>query len=136
MTDHLTPEKRSWNMARIKSADTKPEKAVRSILHRMGYRFRLHGKDLPGRPDIVLPKHRTVIFVHGCYWHRHEGCRYSFMPKSRVDFWAKKFKNNVKRDKRNQDELKMLGWKVMVIWECELKDPDGLQTKLSKIGEC
>ena len=95
MVDNLTQEKRSWNMSRIKDKNTKPELVVRSILHRMGYRFRLHRKDLPGKPDIVLPKYKTVIFVHGCFWHRHKGCKYAYQPKSRVDFWQKKFKGNI-----------------------------------------
>lgn len=122
MVDSLTKEKRSWNMSRIKSRDTKPEIIVRSLLHQMGYRFRLHRKDLPGRPDIVLPKYKTVILVHGCYWHRHNGCKYAYNPKSRVDFWQKKFAENVMRDKRNQVELKKLGWHIIVIWECQIKD--------------
>lgn len=128
--DNLTKEKRSWNMSRIKSRDTKPEKAVRSFLHRMGYRFRLHRKDLPGRPDIVLPKHKTVIFVHGCFWHRHEGCKYAYEPKSRVEFWQNKFRQNIERDKKNQRVLDNAGWKIIVIWECELSDLELLKKKL------
>ena len=102
MTDILSKERRSWNMSRIRGSDTKPELLVRSLLHRMGYRFRLHRKDLPGRPDIVLPKYRTVIFVHGCFWHRHKGCKYAYTPKSRTDFWQNKFQGTVERDKRNR----------------------------------
>ena len=120
--DTLTLEKRSWNMGRICSKDTKPEKAVRSLLHKSGYRFRIHRKDLPGKPDIVLPKFKTVIFVHGCFWHRHEGCKYAYTPKSHQEFWQAKFKGNIKRDKKNRDELERLGWKVTVIWECEIKN--------------
>jgi len=113
-------EKRSRNMSAIKSKNTKPEIAVRKLLHSMGYRFRLHRKDLPGSPDIVLPKYKTVIFVHGCFWHRHENCKYASNPKTRKEFWENKFKANVKRDKNNFKELKNLNWKVLVIWECEL----------------
>jgi len=130
--DILTKEKRSWNMSRIKGKDTKPELLVRSLLHKMGYRFRLHRKDLPGKPDIVLPKHRTVIFVHGCFWHRHKGCKYSYNPKSRIEFWKNKFKENIKRDKKKQAELKNDGWRIMIIWECELLDPEKLQTRISE----
>lgn len=106
-------------MSRIRGKDTTPEVAVRSALHRLGYRFRLHRRDLPGRPDIVLPKHGTVIFVHGCFWHRHARCRYAYTPKSRVEFWQRKFQQNVERDRRVQRELRRLGWKVIVVWECE-----------------
>src|SRR3989338_7179007 len=99
--DTLSPEKRSWNMSRIRGENTKPELAVRSMLHRMGYRFRISDKTLPGKPDIVLPKYRTAIFVHGCFWHRHQGCKYTYTPKSRLDFWSRKFEGNVMRDKNN-----------------------------------
>lgn len=119
--DQLTPERRSWNMSRIRGKDTVPEVAVRSLLHRMGYRFRLHVKNLPGRPDIVLPKYRTVIFVHGCFWHRHKKCRNSKMPLTRREFWREKFSGNVGRDLRKYAELKASGWTVLIIWECELK---------------
>lgn len=90
----------------------------------MGYRFRLHRKDLPGKPDIVLPKHRTAVFVHGCYWHRHPGCKYAYTPKSRIEFWSAKFVENLERDRRNREELEQLGWKVVVIWECETRQPE------------
>lgn len=130
--DSLTREKRSWNMSRIRSQNTKPEKAVRSLLHHAGYRFRLHQRDLPGTPDIVLPKYRTALFVHGCFWHRHPGCRYAYTPKSRVDFWQKKFDENVTRDQRNRAKLKEAGWHVLVIWECELKEPDLLLKKIDR----
>lgn len=118
--DTLTKEKRSWNMSRIKSKDTKPEMLVRSALHCAGYRFRLHVKELPGKPDIVLPKYKTVIFVHGCFWHRHKGCSDATMPSTNQDFWKEKFRQNVKRDKCEQAELKKRGWKVLVVWECEV----------------
>jgi DNA mismatch endonuclease (patch repair protein) len=129
--DKLTPEHRSWNMGRIRSGNTKPELAVRSLLHRMGYRFRLHRKDLPGKPDIILPKYKTVVFVHGCFWHRHMSCQYAYAPKSRVKFWEEKFKSNIERDNRNQAELEAIGWKVIVIWECELSDTESVVNKLT-----
>ena len=133
MTDIISKEKRSWNMSRIKGKNTKPERIVRSVLHRMGYRFRLHRKDLPGKPDIVLPKYRTVIFVHGCFWHRHKGCKYAYTPKSRVDFWKKKFKENVKRDKKKREELVKAGWKIVIVWECRLRNSDKLKEYLHRI---
>ena len=124
MTDRLSRERRSWNMSRIGSRDTTPELLVRSTLHRAGYRFRLHSKQLPGRPDIVLPKYRTVVFVHGCFWHRHSRCRFAYTPKSRVAFWREKFASNVERDRRNARELRSLGWKVVTVWECQADRPD------------
>ena len=129
--DRLSKERRSWNMSRIRGKDTKPERLVRSLLHRMGYRFRLHRKDLPGRPDIVLPKYRTVIFVHGCFWHRHTGCRYAYTPKSRIDFWKRKFRDNVRRDRRSCRELEATGWTVVVVWECGTADMDALADRLA-----
>ncbi len=131
--DRLTPEHRSWNMSRIRSSNTKPERMVRSLLHRMGYRFRLNRKDLPGTPDIVLPRHKAVVLVHGCYWHRHPGCRYAYTPKSRVEFWQAKFDANVERDKRVEAELVALGWRVFTVWECEVKSGDGLIERLQQI---
>lgn len=130
--DKLTKEHRSWNMGRIRSGNTKPELMVRSLLHKMGYRFRLHRKNLPGKPDIVLPKYKTVIFVNGCFWHRHAGCAKAYTPKSRVDFWEDKFRSNIERDNKAQDELKILGWKVIVIWECELADPESVGNNLRR----
>lgn len=121
MADRLTKEKRSQNMAAIKGRDTKPELLVRKFLHRKGYRYSLHRKDLSGKPDIVLRKHRAVVFVNGCYWHRHAGCKFLYKPKSNIDFWMEKFANNVKRDKRNYKDLEQKGWHVIIIWECELK---------------
>ena len=115
-------EKRSRNMSAIKSKNTKPEIAVRKLLHSLGYRFRLHSKDLPGSPDIVLPKYNTVIFVHGCFWHRHKNCKYASTPKTRKEFWEKKFKSNVKRDLEIQEKIKNIGWKSVVIWECEINE--------------
>lgn len=121
MADRISQEHRSWNMSRIKGKDTGPEMKLRSMLHRAGYRFRLHTSELPGRPDIVLAKYRTVVFVHGCYWHRHPGCPDATTPKSRTEFWQKKFRDTVERDKRKVEELEKLGWHVITVWECELK---------------
>ena len=121
---HKVSEQRSRNMSAIKSKNTKPEIAVRKLLHSMGYRFRLHRKDLPGSPDIVLPKYKTVIFVHGCFWHRHENCKYASTPKTRQEFWEAKFRDNINRDKLNQENLSSKGWKIIVVWECEIKDKD------------
>ena len=120
--DRIAPDHRSWNMSRIKSKDTMPEHIVRSYLHRRGFRFRLHVKNLPGHPDIVLPKYRTVIEVRGCFWHRHSGCKYAYMPKTRIDFWQKKFEENVKRDIRNKRLLSNAGYNVLIIWECEISE--------------
>ena len=137
--DHLSKEKRSWNMSRIKSGNTKPEIALRSLLHAMGYRFRLHGKVskklhpkgvLPGKPDIVLAKYKSVIFVHGCFWHRHENCKESTTPKTRRQWWLEKFEKTIERDKNNQRELEKLDWKVIVVWECEIKNEAQLVQKL------
>lgn len=121
MVDTLTKEKRSWNMSRITGRNTKPEILLRSLLHREGFRFRLHDKRLPGKPDIVLPRHRTVIFVNGCFWHRHNNCEYAYTPKSRQEFWLNKFQGTVQRDQEKQKMLADLGWQVLVVWECELK---------------
>ena len=121
---HKVSEQRSRNMSAIKSKNTKPEIKVRKVLHSMGYRFRLHSKDLPGSPDIVLPKYKTVIFVHGCFWHRHENCKYASTPKTRQEFWNKKFNENINRDKINQENLSSKGWKIIIVWECEIKDQD------------
>ncbi len=119
-------------MSRIKNRDTKPEIAVRSLLHRMGYRFRLHRKDLPGRPDIVLPKYNTVIFVHGCFWHRHKNCRFAYTPKSNIEFWTEKFEKNIRRDDRNKVALENLGWNVKIIWECEANNHKNLKEIIQK----
>ncbi len=127
---HDVSEQRSRNMSAIKSKNTKPEIKVRKVLHSMGYRFRLHSKDLPGSPDIVLPKYKTVIFVHGCFWHRHENCKYASTPKTRPEFWNKKFKENIKRDSEIQDKIKNLDWRSVVIWECETKNIENLREKI------
>ena len=133
MVDFLSKEQRSQNMAKIKGRDTGPELAVRRTAHRQGLRFRLHRKDLPGTPDLVFSKHQLVIFVHGCFWHRHVGCRFAYTPKSRVKFWTEKFKQNVARDLRNESALISMGWHVAVIWECETQDVGMLERR---IREC
>ena len=117
-------------MSRIRSRDTRPELCVRSLLHGLGYRFRVHRKDLPGNPDIVLPRHKLIIFVHGCFWHRHKGCRFAYTPKSRVEFWERKLGGNVERDIRVRKELRTLGWRVAVVWECELRNRAKLEARL------
>lgn len=121
--DRLTPDQRSWNMSRIRGRDTHPERVVRSLLHRRGFRFVLGRRDLPGKPDIVLPRWRSVIFVHGCFWHRHRGCKNAVLPKTRPAFWSAKLAGNVARDAKNARRLTLLGWRVLVVWECELTDP-------------
>ena len=130
--DNLSPEHRSWNMSRIRSANTRPELKVRSLLHRLGYRFRLHRKDLPGRPDIVLPGRRTDILVHGCYWHRHRGCKLAYEPKSNRAFWESKFNENIKRDSRTQSQLQELNWHVITVWECETRNLEVLASRLAE----
>ena len=120
MADRFSEAQRYYVMSRIPSKDTKPEKLVRSLLHKQGLRFRIHSKKLPGKPDIVLPKYKTCIFVHGCFWHRHMGCSRTTIPKTRKSFWEAKFESNVQRDRENQRKLKELGWQVEIIWECEL----------------
>lgn len=126
--DNISPEKRSWNMGKIRAKNTGPEIIVRSLLHSLGYRFRIHSEKLPGHPDIVLPKYKTIIFVHGCFWHRHRKCKYAYTPKTRTEFWNTKFSGNIKRDREVQFELKQLGWRVLIIWECEISD----KTKLTR----
>jgi DNA mismatch endonuclease (patch repair protein) len=130
--DRIDAQRRSWNMGRIKGRDTGPEKTVRSLLHRQGFRFRLHEKKLPGKPDIVLPKWKAAIFVHGCFWHRHKNCRFCYTPKSNTAFWNAKFAGNVERDQRNQTSLREAGWKVLTVWECELADEEVLSRDLSR----
>ena len=130
--DKLTAERRSNNMRRIRSRDTKPELAVRSLIHRLGYRFRLHREDLPGKPDIVFPGRKKVIFVHGCFWHQHAGCREGRLPASRTRYWGPKLKRNQTRDADNQARLKVEGWDVLVVWECGLKDGKSLSKALRR----
>ena len=128
--DHLSKERRSQNMANIKSTNTKPELKVRSLLHRLGYRFRLNRRDLPGSPDIVLPRHKVAIFVHGCFWHSHKGCRRANIPSTNSDYWIKKLNRNRERDICIQATLRSLGWRVVIVWECELKNTEQLNTRL------
>lgn len=130
--DRITPERRSWNMSRIPSKGTAPEKLVRSALHRLGYRFRLNTEKLPGRPDIVLPRHRTVVFVHGCFWHRHRGCKLAYLPKSNISFWTSKFEANVARDKAVASRLRRDGWRVLILWECQVATRVAAQRAISR----
>lgn len=127
MVDRLTPERRSYLMSRVKGKNTTPELRVRRLAHALGYRFRLHRRDLPGKPDLVFPRLRKVILVHGCFWHRHAGCRLATRPKSNTEFWDSKFKRNVDRDRRVEAELRKIGWNVLVVWECETRNPDFLE---------
>lgn len=122
-------------MSRIRSKDTAPEMRVRSFLHRAGFRFRLHDKCLPGSPDIVLKKHRTAIFVHGCYWHRHPGCKFTCTPKSRIEFWETKFQQNIERDKKKEQLLVEAGWEVITVWECETKTEEQIAYALKPLYE-
>ena len=121
MSDIHSKETRSYNMSRIKGKDTKPEVLVRKYLFSKGLRFRKNDRRYPGTPDIVLPKYNTVVFVHGCFWHLHPGCKYAVLPSSNVEFWEKKLYGNRSRDKQNQDKLTAMGWNVIVVWECQLK---------------
>ncbi|GHV92412.1 hypothetical protein AGMMS50268_29150 [Spirochaetia bacterium] len=121
--DVLTPEQRHYNMSRIHSKNTKPELTVRKWLWHNGYQYRLHRKDLPGKPDIVLPKYNAIIFVHGCFWHRHN-CKFASKPATRKDFWEQKLNGNVERDRKNIQKLGELNWRILVIWECEIKKWD------------
>ncbi|MDE0074844.1 MAG: DNA mismatch endonuclease Vsr [Gammaproteobacteria bacterium] len=130
MADIFDAEKRSEIMSSIRGRDTKPELVVRRIAHRLGFRFRLHRKDLPGCPDIVFPRYQAVIMVHGCFWHRHQNCKFAYSPKSRIQFWEKKFEDNVSRDRRNEGALNDLGWRTLVIWECETKDPAAVAARI------
>ena len=126
MSDSLTAERRSWNMSQIKNKDTKIEVQVRRYLFAQGYRFRKNDKRYPGKPDIVLPKYKTVIFVNGCFWHQHAGCKNATMPKTRTEFWKEKLQKNVYNDRRHVEDLQSQGWRVIVLWECELeKDFEG-----------
>lgn len=135
MVDNISKEHRSWNMSRIRSKDTSPEVRVRSFLHREGFRFRLHFNDLPGRPDIVLPKYNTAIFVHGCYWHRHPDCKFAYSPKTHIEFWQEKFKQNVLRDQKNETRLLKSGWRVLTVWECETVEKLRLSAALKNLLE-
>lgn len=121
MTDVVNKKTRSRMMSGIRGKDTKPEMEVRRYLHARGLRFRLHGAKLPGKPDLVFPKYRTALFVHGCFWHRHTGCKFASVPTTRPDFWQRKFSENVERDKRAVERLNLMGWRTLTIWECEVK---------------
>lgn len=136
MVDVVDSATRSRMMAGIQSRDTKPELLVRKYLHGRGLRYRLHAKELPGKPDLVFPKYRTVVFVHGCFWHQHASCKYAVQPQTRSEFWGQKLSENVKRDSYQIEALKEMGWRVIVVWECELRDEaaslDSLFTNITK----
>jgi DNA mismatch endonuclease (patch repair protein) len=131
--DHISPERRSRNMARIGSRDTGPEMIVRRLLHGLGYQYRLHAKCLPGTPDLIFRSRRTALFVHGCFWHRHPNCRFAFTPKSREDFWNRKFSANVARDAMAALALEGQGWRVLVVWQCETRNMDELTSRLVEV---
>lgn len=138
MADTLTKNERSIRMGRVKSRDTSPELQVRRMIHRMGFRYRLYVRELPGRPDIVLPRHRKAVFVHGCFWHRHAalGCKLARLPKSRLEFWLPKLESNRRRDQRDMRKLRNAGWQIMVVWECQLRDKERLENRLKRfLGE-
>jgi len=130
--DNLSRAERSEIMARVRSTDTRPEMLVRKMVYALGYRYRLHARDLPGHPDIVFRKRAKVIFVHGCFWHRHAGCALARLPKSRLDFWLPKLEGNRKRDERNKRQLQRTGWKVLTIWECQLNRPARLADRIRR----
>jgi DNA mismatch endonuclease (patch repair protein) len=134
MADFVTPEKRSKIMRGVKQKDTKPELLVRRALHARGHRFRLHRKDLPGKPDIVLPRHGLAIFVHGCFWHQHAGCKDGRLPASNEDYWLPKLARNVERDQEKAGALQDAGWRVLTIWECEARDPAKLSVIIDQLG--
>lgn len=139
MSDVHTPEQRSFNMSRIRSKDTKPELLVRKHLFSLGFRYRLHDKKLPGKPDIVLPKYRTVIFIHGCFWHGHEGCPYFVIPKTRTEWWVEKINRTRELDRKNVENLENQGWKVIEIFDCELKQgkkKETLEMILPQFKQC
>jgi|TARA_B100002003_G_scaffold225614_1_gene231771 DNA mismatch endonuclease (patch repair protein) len=133
MTDHISKEKRSWNMSRIRSKNTRPELAVRKYLYSNGFRYRLHNRKLPGKPDITNQSKKTAVFVNGCFWHQHEGCKRAAIPKSNKSYWLPKLENNVARFKNNTDKLLDMGWKVFIVWECETKDEVILKSKLDAV---
>lgn len=133
MADIMSPEQRSERMSRIRSRDTRPELALRRLLHAAGFRYRLHRK-MPGRPDLVLPKYRAIIFIHGCFWHRHADCRVASTPKSNVDFWTSKFARNVARDAMVESTLRRSGWRVLVVWECDLNTREKAAVTAAKVG--
>jgi len=130
MTDKFDKETRSRIMAKVAGKNTEPETAVRKLIWQMGFRYRLHDKNLPGKPDIVFSKKKKIIFVHGCFWHNHIGCKMATMPQSNADYWQAKIQRNVNRDKTNIAKLESMGWQVLIVWECELKDIETLKSKL------
>jgi DNA mismatch endonuclease (patch repair protein) len=130
--DRLTPQRRSWLMSRVGSKNTGPELIVRRLAHRMGLRFRLHAKGLPGKPDLVFRKHKAVVFVHGCFWHQHKNCRYSKCPKTRSTYWQAKFDENVARDAKNRRDLKKQGWRILTIWQCRTTNEKKLKKRLQE----
>ena len=132
MTDHISPSKRSENMRAIKAKNTSPEKRVRSVAHHLGLRFRLHRSNLPGSPDMIFPRRKVVLFVHGCFWHRHENCPRATTPKTNTDYWCRKFKRNTERDAENRRKLEEDGWKVLIIWECEAKTREYIEAFLMR----
>jgi DNA mismatch endonuclease (patch repair protein) len=131
--DIVSPARRSEMMSRVRAKGTKPELTVRRMAHGLGHRFRLHVSRLPGSPDVVFPRWKLALFVHGCFWHRHRGCRYAYNPKSNVEFWKRKFKSNLARDRRVRGELEAMGWRVAVIWECETVNSDRLRRELKEL---
>ena len=128
--DTLSQQERSERMSRVRGKDTKPELVVRRLVHRLGFRYRLHSRELPGKPDLVFARLKCVIFVHGCFWHRHVGCPLCRLPKSRLDFWKAKLEGNRKRDSRNQRKLRKDGWRLMVVWECQLAELERLERRI------
>lgn len=135
MSDVLTKEQRHLNMSHIRGKDTKPEEIVRKYLFSKGYRYRKNDSRYPGKPDIILPKYHAAIFVHGCFWHRHPGCRYATTPATNREFWQKKFDQNVARDKRVKEELETLGWNVIVVWECEISKKADRNKRLLRLEQ-
>jgi DNA mismatch endonuclease (patch repair protein) len=133
--DPLTPAQRSERMSRVRNKDTKPELVIRKLVWSLGYRYRLHSKKLPGRPDLVFPARKKVIFIHGCFWHQHENCRQYRMPRTRLEFWLPKLESNKRRDVKVLGELHTMGWKVLVVWECELKNKDELINRVRHFME-
>jgi DNA mismatch endonuclease (patch repair protein) len=135
MADHVDPATRSRIMSAVHSKDTMPEVRVRKMLHSMGYRYRLHVAKLPGKPDIVFPSRHKIVFVHGCFWHRHRSCRYATTPKTRPEYWEEKFSANVTRDRATVRKLKQMGWTIATVWQCQLKNPERLAERLHEFLE-
>jgi DNA mismatch endonuclease (patch repair protein) len=132
VVDKFTKAKRSQIMSKIRGVDTNPERLVRSILHKMGYRFRLYNRQLPGNPDIVLSRHHKVVFIHGCFWHGHKGCRRAKRPSTNVRFWNKKIDSNMKRDQSVKQKLRRRGWRVLIVWQCHTRDKQALERRLER----